>query len=270
MPGESADGGAFAGAALEAGAWGVGRDARARRARSPPRRRGGLGADAPRTRSRSLQRLARALAPRARLPRRRDHRLDRQDLGQGHHPGAAAAAGARQPRELQHRDRPAAGDPRRAARDRGAGAGDGDARDGPDRRAVRDRRARRRRDHERRPRAPGAAGDAGGDRRGEGRDPRRARGQGTAVVPADAEALEPHLQGRVDAHHLRSRRRRLRARVDGRGGPDGGRDRDPRRRGPASTSRSPRPTTCSTRCARSRSASRSTPRSRRWRVGPRG
>ena len=37
-------------------------------------------------------------------------------------------------------------------------------------------------DHQRRPRAPRAAGHAGGDRRGEGRDPRRARRDGAAAV----------------------------------------------------------------------------------------
>ena len=114
------------------------------------------------------------LAARARLPGRRDHRLDRQDLGQGHHAGAAARAGPREPGELQHRDRPAADDPLGAARDRDAGARDGDARRRPDRRALCDRRARRRRDHQRRPGSPRAAGHARGDRRGEGRDPRRA------------------------------------------------------------------------------------------------
>ena len=46
---------------------------------------------------------------------------------------------------------------------------------GPDRRAVRDRRARRRGDHQRRPGPPRAARLGRGDRRGEGRAPRRAR-----------------------------------------------------------------------------------------------
>ena len=55
------------------------------------------------------------LAPGARRPRRRRHRLGRQDLGQGHRPGAAARAGPRQPREPQHRDR-AAADRARGAR----------------------------------------------------------------------------------------------------------------------------------------------------------
>ena len=56
-----------------------------------------------------------------------------------------ALAHARQPREPQHRDRAAADDPRGRARHRGDGAGDGDARRGPDRGAGGDRRARRRR-----------------------------------------------------------------------------------------------------------------------------
>ena len=70
---------------------------------------------------------------------------------------------------------------------------------GPDRRALRDRRARRRRDHQRRPRPPRAARDARGDRRGQGRDPRRARRERPRGVPADAEALEPHLRDALDA-----------------------------------------------------------------------
>ncbi len=55
---------------------------------------------------------------------------------------SAAAAHGVEPGELQHRDRSAAGRARRAARHRGAGARDGDARCRPDRRADRDRAAR--------------------------------------------------------------------------------------------------------------------------------
>ena len=117
-------------------------------------------------------RVSRASGGESSTARRRDHGLDRQDLGQGHRPRDPPPARPREPRELQHRDRPAARDPLRAARDRGDGAGDGDARHGPDRRALRDRRARRGRDHQHRARAPRAARHPRGDRRGEGRDPR--------------------------------------------------------------------------------------------------
>ena len=54
-----------------------------------------------------------------------------------------------------------------------AGAGDGDARRRPDRRAGGDRRARGGGDHQRRPGPRRAARLGRGDRRGEGRDPRR-------------------------------------------------------------------------------------------------
>ena len=161
----------------------------------------------------ALQRLARAWRRRARRARSiGDHRLDRQDLDEGHPRRAARAAprDARLARELQHRDRPAARRARGRARGtealvlelamRGAG---------PDRRAGRDRRARRRRDRQRRPGPPGAAGLAGGDRRGQGRADRGpARRAATAVVPADEPLLAPHLRDDVDDRHVRRRRRR--------------------------------------------------------------
>ncbi len=56
------------------------------------------------------------VAARARVPGGGDHRVDGKDLGQGHLPHAPAAPRPREPGELQHRDRPAAGDPRRATR----------------------------------------------------------------------------------------------------------------------------------------------------------
>ena len=120
------------------------------------------------------------------------------------------------------------------------------------------------------PGPPRAARHDRGDRRGQGGDPRRARPSGgRAVVPADAEALAPHLRDELDDDHLRPGRRRLRARA--RASP--ARAFEPRSATPAarraSSCRSPRPTTSPTRSARWRSGSRSTPRSRRWRVGRR-
>ena len=73
-------------------------------------------------------------------------------------------AGPRQPREPQHRGGSSAVAPRGGAWHRGAGAGDGDARLGPDRRARGHRRAAGRGDRERRAGAP----RAGGHRRGRG------------------------------------------------------------------------------------------------------
>ena len=116
LRGERADGGEHAAAALAAGAWGVvGR----------PRARPRAGATQVPTAgcSRRPIRCGAAaagarVAARARLPGRRDHRLDRQDVGQGHLPGDPALPRPRQPRELQHRDRAAADDPLGAARDR--------------------------------------------------------------------------------------------------------------------------------------------------------
>ena len=110
-PARTATAGEFAARGARAGRLGRRRRRRARRwARGPRLRRrrpaGGAAVAGPR------------LAARDRLPDRRDHRLDRQDLGQGHLPGAPAAPRPRQPRELQHRDRHAAGDPGGAARRR--------------------------------------------------------------------------------------------------------------------------------------------------------
>ena len=84
-------------------------------------------------------------------------------------------------RELQHRDRAAARGARGAVRHRGAGARAGHARSRPDRRAGGDLRARRRRDHEHRPRPPRAARLARGRRGGQGRAARR---DGGGLAPA--------------------------------------------------------------------------------------
>ena len=172
LRGERADGGEHAAEALRAGAWGaVVEPGRADSLR--PAELDGLGAR--RVRPARLAAVAGArLASRARLPGGRDHGLDGKDVGQGHLPGDPPVPPSRQPRELQHRDRPAAGDPLGPGRDRAAGARDGDARARPDRRAVRDRRARRGRDHQRRPGPPRAARQRAGRRRGQGRDPGRA------------------------------------------------------------------------------------------------
>ena len=77
---------------------------------------------------------------------------------------------------------------------------------------ARDRRARRRRDRQRRPGPPRAAGHDRGDRRGQGRaaSPACAPG-GTAVVPAGEPLLEPHRRDDVDDRDLRPGRRRRRA-----------------------------------------------------------
>ncbi len=94
----------------------------------------------------------------------RGHRLDWQDLDEGHPRGAAARRGGAawrpdggEPGEPEHRDRAAAGGARRAAGHEGAGAGDGDAGAGADRAADGDRRAGGGRDRERRPRAPSSS-----------------------------------------------------------------------------------------------------------------
>ena len=105
--------------ALAAGAWGV--------LVPDSRSRGGARGAAPGSGAvlaaadplAALQRARPRLAARARRAGHRRDRLDRQDLDQGPARRAARAArGApsRQPRELQHRDRPAARDPRAPSR----------------------------------------------------------------------------------------------------------------------------------------------------------
>ena len=163
LRGERVDGGEFAPAAIEAGAWGAVVDSESCRRsgwRLGLRRRGPAG--------RPTGTCARA-GGEPRGTRRRHHRLGRQDLGQGHRPGAAARRRPRQQREPQHRDRAAADGARGAAGDRGARARDGDARRRPDRRAGGDRRARGGGDHQRRPGPRRAARLGRGDRGGQGR-----------------------------------------------------------------------------------------------------
>ena len=85
-----------------------------------------------------------------------------------------------------------------------------------------DRRARGRRDHQRRPGPRRAARLARGDRRGQGRDPRGAcRRTAGRCVPADAEALRAAPRAtRSRLLTLRPGRRRLRHRAIGRRGRD--------------------------------------------------
>ena len=94
------------------------------------------------------------------------------------------------------------------------------------------------------PGPPRAARHPRGDRGGQGRDPAGARASGgSAIVPVDAEALEPHLADSAANDHVRARRRRPRVVVACQ------RRARPRRRSrrprasSASCSRSPRPTT---------------------------
>ena len=208
------------------------------------------------------------LAPRARLPRGGDHRVDGQDLGQGHRPRDPAAARPRQPRELQHRDRPAADDPRRAARDRGPGARDGDARARPDRRALRDRRARRRR---RSPTSARFISSCSGRSR---RSPRRRRRSSTGSARAGPRWSRPtpRRSSRTSTSAWRrspSAPAATSSRTARAASAPGSRPRSstPERRGGGWRCRSPRPTTSPTRPAPSRSASRSARIPRRWRVG---
>ena len=77
---------------------------------------------------------------------------------------------------------------RRAARHRGAGAGDGHARLRPDRRAGADRGARRRRDHELGPVHLELVGDLAGVARAKGELLAHVP---VAVIPADAPLLDP-------------------------------------------------------------------------------
>ena len=80
-----------------------------------------------------------------------------------------------------------------------------------------DRRARRRRDHQRRPGPSRAARHPRGGRRGQGRAARRPRGGGRRSCPA-SRALEPHLRGELKLITLRRRRRRRARRGARRGG----------------------------------------------------
>ena len=103
----------------------------------------------------ALQRAGAGLAPRAGRQGDRRHRLDRQDLDQGH-PCRAARRAHGAPTPAARTSNTEIGLPltilEAPPRHRGAGARDGHARRGADRRAGGDRRARRRRDRQRRAR----------------------------------------------------------------------------------------------------------------------
>ena len=183
----------------------VGRRRRLRQARVRPRGRG----DArPRRRLRRARRARRSRARPERRPLRRDHRLDGEDLDEGHprRDLRAAAPHGRRGAELQRRDRRAADDRPRRAGHRALHPRAGDARLRPDRRALRVRPARRRRDHERRPGAPR-----------EGRRPRRRRPREERAdrrAPAGRHRRRPgRLPGRARRPRGRPRRRGRHARV---------------------------------------------------------
>ena len=114
---------------------------RARRARARRRRARSAGAAScspPTTRSPRCRRLATAWRRELGAQVVGDHRLDRQDLDEGHprrDARAAAAASSPPTQNLNTEIGLPLTRPRRARRDRGARARDGDARRGPDRRA---------------------------------------------------------------------------------------------------------------------------------------
>ena len=143
-----------------------GRRARARRSRH---------ARAATTRSRRLPARASRARPQLRA-RRRDHRLDGQDVDEGH-PRRVVRPVRTDDRgrgELQQRDRSAADALPARARHGGLHARAGDARVRPDCRARGDRASADRCHHERRPGPPGARGLARRRRTGEGRADRSA------------------------------------------------------------------------------------------------
>ena len=95
-------------------------------------------------------------------------------------------------------------------------------------------------------------------------------GTGSRVVPADAEALEPHLHDRLVTITFGPGGDVFARERSGRRARDRGHDRHPRWGAALSRSRSPRRTTSRTRWRRSRSGWRWRSRWRRWRVGRRG
>ena len=207
------DGGALRGAGARGRRLGRARRARARRGgalRAGARRRSVLAADDPLA---GAAARSPRLAPRARLRSViGDHRLDRQDLDQGHPRGAARAA----PRDVRHAA--ATSTPRSGCRSRSSARRRGTevlvlemAMRGAGQIAelARDRRARRRRDRQRRPGAPRAARHARGDRRGQGGADRRParRAPPPSSRPA-SRCSTPHLRDDLDDDHVRRRRRR--------------------------------------------------------------
>ena len=207
LPGERVDGGRFAADALRAGRLG-----RARGAGVGARRGGdGGGRRGARRRAPASRRSARSRAPGGASSA--PHviavtgsvgKTSTKDLIAALI--APAPHGRREPRELQHRDRPAARAARRAAGHRGARAGAGDARLRPDRRADRDLRAGRRRDHERRAGPPRADGVARGRRAGEGRAARRACATARSRSSRrTSRCSSPYLRERARRRHVRAR-----------------------------------------------------------------
>ena len=267
LPGERFDGGEFAAAALEA-APGASWSRPSGAASSPCSAtwRGGtaagwvLGADDPLA---ALQSLARAWRRGARLPGGRDHRArPARPRSRTSAARCCPASVHASPRELQHRDRPAA-----AVLEAPAGTevlvlemamrGPGQIAElcaiaEPDVGVITNV-------------GPSTSSCSARSRRSPRPRPRSSTGcrpGGTAVVPAEAGALEPHLERAPEAAPLRRRRRRRGA---PRCWPRRGRPmrscRDARRRAALQASRSPRPTTSTTRWRRSRRASRSASRS---------
>jgi hypothetical protein len=169
LPGTRHDGGAFASAALEAGAWGVLVAREHAVVLADPGRGLILSAADP---LRAAAGAGHHMAARGRGgwdPSHRRDRFDRQDFDQGSAPGCPAPPPkyGRLPGQLQHRDWRSARDPRGAARDRGACPRDGDAWLRSDRRAGSDRRARCGRDRQRRPGPPRASRHRGECGRGQ-------------------------------------------------------------------------------------------------------
>ncbi len=237
-----------------------------------PLRRGRRGGRVPRRRSRargrSSARPGRRLrgARRARRPGarpelgtvRRDHRVDGEDVDEGHPRGdlRAPAADGRRRAQLQRRDRRAADDRPRRARHRALHPRAGDARLRPDRRALRVRPAPGRRDHERRPGPSGAGRRPRRRRPRQGRADRRASGRrdGDRAGGLPRRARRPRGRPRRSRRHPRSvratraahvprhRRGRLHCAASGRQRAHGVRDGERARVcdcRPSSTSRSP-------------------------------
>ena len=276
LPGEHADGGEFAARALEAGAWGVVVEAeRARSLASAAAERrpddgGGWVLAAPDPLA-ALTGARSGLAARAGMPGRRDHGVGGQDVGQGHLPRDPAPARPCQPGELQHRDRPATGGARCPAARREALVLE---------MAMRGRGQIAELCEIAEPNVAAITNigpvhlellgtlEAIAEAKAEILAELGERGR--AVVPADAEALEPHLHDRLvtitfgpggDVFALGVERRRAL---------DPGHDRHARPASSASRSRSARRTTSPTPWRRSRSARRSRCHWMRWRSGRRG